>query len=113
MVVDYFLGTMGFSYEDWKGVLYPSGVFARDYLAYYGRIFNAVEMDTTFYGIPRPAVVQGWSAVVPADFCFTVKTPQLITHELGLVNAGQFMKEFIHVIRILGDKLGVILIQLP
>jgi len=104
---------MGFSYDDWKGVFYPSGASARDYLTYYGRIFNAVEMDTTFYAIPRPAVVQGWAATVPSDFCFTVKTPQSITHELGLVNAGQFMNEFINVIRMLGDKLGVILIQLP
>jgi uncharacterized protein YecE (DUF72 family) len=61
---EFYLGTMGFSYKDWQGVFYPSGVTARDYLNYYGRIFNAVEMDTTFYAIPRPAVVRGWAEAV-------------------------------------------------
>jgi len=112
-MTEFFLGTMGFSYGDWKGVFYPSGVPARDYLTYYGRIFNAVEMDTTFYAIPRPAVVQGWAAAVPENFRFTAKTPQSITHMMGLANAGQFMVEFIDTMRLLGDKLGVILIQLP
>jgi uncharacterized protein YecE (DUF72 family) len=112
-MADYLLGTMGFSYSIWKGVFYPSGVPARDYLPYYARIFNTVEMDTTFYAIPRPAVVKGWSAAVPPTFCFTVKTPQSITHEMGLVNTNEFMNEFINVISLLGDKLGVILIQLP
>jgi uncharacterized protein YecE (DUF72 family) len=112
-MTEYFLGTMGFSYRDWKGVFYPSGVPAREYLAYYGRIFNSVEMDTTFYAVPRPAVVKGWANAVPENFCFTAKTPQSITHEMGLVNTSQYMVEFIDTMRLLGDKLGVILIQLP
>ena len=112
-MTEFYLGTMGFSYGDWKGVFYPSGVPARDYLTYYGRIFNAIEMDTTFYAIPRPAVVQGWADVVPKNFRFTAKTPQSITHDMGLANAGQYMVEFIDTMRLLGDKLGVILIQLP
>jgi uncharacterized protein YecE (DUF72 family) len=112
-MTEFYLGTMGFSYGDWKGVFYPSGVPARDYLTYYGRIFNAVEMDTTFYAIPRPTVVQGWSDAVPVNFRFTAKTPQLITHEMGLLNVGPYMDEFINTIRFLGDKLGVVLIQLP
>jgi uncharacterized protein YecE (DUF72 family) len=70
-------------------------------------------MDTTFYGIPRLGVVQGWASVVPDNFRFTVKTPQSITHEMGLANSKQFMAEFINVIRCLENKLGVILIQLP
>jgi len=112
-MTEYFFGTMGFSYGDWKGVFYPTGVPARDYLAYYGHVFNAVEMDTTFYAMPRPAVVRGWAAAVPQNFRFTAKTPQSITHQMGLSNAGQFMGEFIDTMRLLGDKLGVILIQLP
>jgi len=112
-MTELFLGTMGYSYGDWKGVFYPSGVHARDYLAHYARIFNTVEMDTTFYAIPRPAVVQGWAVAVPDDFRFTVKTPRSITHEMGLANSSQFMIEFLHVMRGLGEKLGVILIQFP
>lgn len=109
----YFIGTMGFSYSDWKGVFYPSGVPARDYLAQYARIFNSVEMDTTFYAVPRREVVQGWVDAVPEDFRFTVKTPQSITHEMGLEQCKQFMDEFLNVIRIMGEKLGTVLIQLP
>jgi len=112
-MVEFYLGTMGFSYKDWKGVFYPPNVPAEDYLAYYSRFFNSVEMDTTFYAVPRKASVQGWAASVPDNFSFAVKTPQSITHQMGLANTQQFMDEFIGVMRLLGDKLGVILIQLP
>ncbi len=110
---DYYLGTMGFSYSAWKGVFYPAGAPVSDYLAYYSRAFNAVELDTTFYAVPRPAVVEQWASAVPAGFRFAAKTPRLITHEMGLADAGQFMDEFLEVMRRLGDRLGVILIQLP
>jgi uncharacterized protein YecE (DUF72 family) len=112
-MTEFFIGTMGFSYTDWKGVFYPSGVPAREYLASYARIFDTVEMDTTFYAIPRPAIVQNWAASVPEHFQFTVKTPQTITHEMGLVQAKQFMDEFLDIVRLLGEKLGVVLVQLP
>jgi uncharacterized protein YecE (DUF72 family) len=112
-MTEYYFGTMGFSYEDWKGVFYGAGSPAREYLTHYARIFSSVEIDTTFYAIPRIEVVQGWAAAVPNDFRFVVKTPQSITHEMGLANSKQYMTEFISVIRCLGVKLGVILIQLP
>lgn len=112
-MINYYFGTMGFSYTDWKGVFYPPGIPAREYLNYYARFFTAVEMDTTFYAIPRSGVVQGWASAVPDEFRFTVKTPQSITHDMGLANSKQYMAEFINVIRLLDVKLGVILIQLP
>ena len=104
---------MGFSYGEWKGVFYPAGVTAKDYLNQYARIFNSVEMDTTFYAVPRIDVVLNWASAVPDNFRFAVKTPQTITHEMGLENSNQFMDEFIKTVKHLGDKLGVILIQLP
>lgn len=70
-------------------------------------------MDTTFYRVPRKAVVQDWAAAVPSYFRFATKTPRSITHEMGLVGVNQFMIEFIDVMRHLREKLGVILIQLP
>lgn len=57
-----YLGTMGFSYKDWIGVFYPQGLPVRDYLNYYSRIFNAAEIDSTFYGIPKEETVQRWAA---------------------------------------------------
>ncbi len=111
-MTEFYIGSQGFSYDHWKGVFFPSGAPAHEYLTYYSKIFNTVEMDTTFYAVPRPAVVQAWGAAVPENFLFTAKTPQTITHEMGLVNASQFMDEFLEVMRHLGSKLGAILIQL-
>src|SRR5512145_2142009 len=105
-MTDWLLGTMGFGYKDWQGVFYPAGVGTRDYLGFYSRIFNAVEMDTTFYGIPRLSTVEGWGASTPEGFTICAKTPRLITHELELVGASGYMKEFTDTMRSLGDKLG-------
>jgi uncharacterized protein YecE (DUF72 family) len=55
---NWFLGTIGFSYKDWLGSFYPVGTPQRGYLPYYCRIFNSVEIDTTFYAVPRPTTVQ-------------------------------------------------------
>ncbi len=112
-MVDWLLGTMGFGYKDWQGVFYPAGVGARDYLEHYSRIFNAVEMDTTFYGTPRLSTVEGWAAATPQDFRFCAKVPRLITHEMELVGAAAAMNEFTDALLPLGEKLGAILIQLP
>lgn len=108
------LGTMGFSYKDWEGVFYPAGMQPRDYLTHYSHYFNAVELDSTFYGTPRPEYVERWAAVTPPDFSFCAKVPREITHDLRLSaeSAGP-MEEFLKTMDLLGDKLGVILIQLP
>ena len=110
---EWFLGSMGFGYKDWVGVFYPPGISPRDYLAHYSNYFNAVEMDTTFYGTPRRATVEQWKAVTPAEFVFCVKTPRVITHEMGLVGAIGLIVEFVNAMRFLEEKLGVILIQFP
>ena len=111
--MNYYLGTMGFSYKDWLGVFYPEGQSSRDYLSYYSRIFNAVEIDSTFYGTPRAETVARWSALTPDDFQFCLKTPRLITYDLSLEGAAGLMTEFVQAVAELGDKLGVILIQFP
>lgn len=111
---NWYLGTMGFSYKDWAGVFYPPSLKSRDYLAHYSRIFNAVEMDSTFYGAPRVETVQRWTAVTPPHFKFCPKTPREITHNLRLNDtAVQPMLTFLDTIRHLDDKLGPVLIQLP
>lgn len=104
---------MGFSYKDWKGVFYPADTASRNYLAYYSRVFNATEVDSTFYGTPKLETVQNWAATTPEDFKFCVKVPKIITHEFGLVGAQGLMEEFVGTVRELGEKLGVILLQFP
>ncbi len=108
-----YIGTMGFSYKDWNGVFYPAGMDSVDYLAYYSRIFNSVEIDSTFYGTPRKTTVQHWAAATPTGFKFSLKAPRAITHDLALVGAWGLMAEFLDAARLFGDRLGVILLQFP
>lgn len=110
-MVQWYLGTMGFSWKDWKGSFYPEYLNSSDFLAYYSRIFNAVEIDATFYGTPRPEVVEKWAASTPDGFQICCKLPKRITHEMELVNVEPVLEEFLQTIRGLGDRLGVILIQ--
>lgn len=112
-MIEWRLGTMGFSYKDWNGVFYPDGLATRDYLAYYSRKFEAVELDSTFYGTPREEYVERWAEVTPPNFMFCAKTPREITHERRLEESDELMRDFLSTMRLLGDKLGVILIQLP
>jgi len=112
-VVNYYIGTMGFAYKDWSGVFYPAGLASRDFLSYYSTIFNAVEIDSTFYGIPKNEVVNRWKESSPEDFKVSVKVPREITHEAGLVDAEVNMGRFIDRVKLLGRKLGVILLQFP
>jgi uncharacterized protein YecE (DUF72 family) len=112
-MVNWQLGTMGFGFKEWSGVFYPEGISSRDYLIHYSRVFDAVELDSTFYGTPRPEYVERWAAVTPEYFQFCVKTPRQITHDLRLEGAADQMKQFIDTMAILGKKLGVVLIQLP
>jgi uncharacterized protein YecE (DUF72 family) len=108
-----YLGTMGFSYKDWNGVFYPTEMDSKDYLNYYSRIFNSVEIDSTFYGTPKKTTVQRWVSGTPPGFKFSLKAPRAITHDLGLVNAWGLTMAFINVARLLADRLGVILFQFP
>jgi len=112
-MVDYYIGTMGFSYRDWGGVFYPSGASPKDYLSLYSRVFNAVEIDSTFYGIPRSSSVARWSDQSPEGFKFCLKLPRSITHEAALVDVRDELARFVESASLLGDKLGVILIQFP
>jgi uncharacterized protein YecE (DUF72 family) len=112
-MTDWWIGTMGFGYQDWRGGFYPQDLANRNYLTYYSRIFNAAEVDSTFYGTPRATTVHRWAAQTPPEFRFCLKTPRTITHELGLVNAQGLMAEFVQAARLLGPKLGAILLQFP
>jgi uncharacterized protein YecE (DUF72 family) len=112
-MMDWWIGTMGFSYQDWRSGFYPAELAPRNYLSYYSRVFNAAEIDSTFYGAPRASTLQRWSELTPDEFRFCLKTPRAITHELGLVNAQGLMAEFVETVLQLGPKLGVILLQFP
>ncbi|HEX6507409.1 MAG TPA: DUF72 domain-containing protein, partial [Chloroflexota bacterium] len=111
--MDIYLGTQGWSYRDWVGSLYPPGTTAREYLARYAEQFDAVELDTTFYGTPPPDRIQLWDRSTPDRFLFTAKTPRTVTHDRRLMDAEEEFGGFLRVMSGLGRKLGPILIQLP
>jgi uncharacterized protein YecE (DUF72 family) len=104
---------MGFSYSDWNGVFYPADLPPHKRLSYYSRVFNAVEIDSTFYGAPRTDNVQRWAASVPQDFRFCLKVPRQLTHEAGLVGVQGELLKFIDTVQLLGEKLGALLFQFP
>ena len=109
----WYIGTMGFGYSDWTDVFYPEGLKKRDYLGYYSNFFNAVEMDSTFYGTPRADVVARWAQIVPEEFIICPKMPRAITHDARLVDVAAGTEQFLDTMRLLGPTLGPILIQFP
>src|SRR6516165_6774245 len=99
------LGTCGWSYGDWIGKFYPDDAKAADFLSAYAQHHHVVEVDSTFYGIPSPKMVQGWRDRTPDKFGFSLKVPQGITHEKILQNCQADVAQFLDSARILGDKL--------
>jgi uncharacterized protein YecE (DUF72 family) len=112
-MTELYLGTQGWSYRDWVGPFYRDGTQSKDYLTQYARAFNAVELDTTFYGTPTAGRVEAWKAATPDDFRFTAKVPRTITHDRHLQDADEEMATFLDVMAALSPKLGAILVQLP
>ena len=110
------LGSMGWSYEDWRGPFYPRDLPASKMLEVYSRVFEpgTVEVDATFYGVPRPKTVAGWAAQTPPGFLFSAKVPRAVTHERRLAGAVEDALPFGALLRAhLGEGLGALLLQLP
>lgn len=110
-MADVLIGTSAFSAKGWVGSFYPRGTQPKEFLAYYASQFKTVELDTTYYAIPAPSMVEGWKHRTPAGFVFSAKMPQVITHEKVLVDCDRELREFLEVMAILGEKLGPLLLQ--
>jgi uncharacterized protein YecE (DUF72 family) len=107
------LGTSAFTAAGWEGSFYPSGMKSQDFLSYYATQFATVEVDSTFYGCPSARTVNNWAARTPEDFIFSVKIPQVVTHEKALVDCDSEFEEFVKTMDILGPKLGPMVFQFP
>ena len=107
------IGTSGFSYEDWKGRVYPASLKSAEMLPYYGRMFRTVELNTTYYGLPRPVVMEQMAARVPAGFDFAVKAHKDMTHSDHF--QPEVFAKFCEVVQPLRDAgmLGPVLAQFP
>ena len=108
-----YLGTIGWSYNFWKGSFYPPNTASKDYLAYYSSQFNTVEVDSTFYHLPTQSTVESWRLQVPDGFVFALKFPQLITHVKALKDCEQETATFLSRAELLKEKLGPMLLQFP
>jgi uncharacterized protein YecE (DUF72 family) len=108
-----YLGTIGWSYNFWRGNFYPNKTTPKDYLVYYSSQSNTVEVDSTFYRIPTSSTVVNWKEETPENFRFSLKFPQVITHIKMLKNCQYETDVFLDRANLLGDKLGALLLQFP
>lgn len=113
MTTRIFTGTSGFSFPEWKGTFYPAGLKEPDMLAYYASKLGVVEINNTFYRMPKTALLEGWAAKVPADFRFVLKASQKITHIARLVGTADNVAYLWNTAQVLGDRLGPLLFQTP
>ncbi|MFB3890303.1 MAG: DUF72 domain-containing protein [Candidatus Bathyarchaeia archaeon] len=104
---------MGWSYSFWRGSFYPEKTPSNEFLTYYARHLNSVEVDSTFYRIPREQTVTEWRNQTPDGFVFSLKFPQTITHIKMLKDAEEVTQVFLERVSKLDEKLGALLLQLP
>jgi len=111
--MEFYVGTSGYAYREWKGKFYPEKIPAGKMLGFYSARLNAVEVNNTFYRMPKESVVLSWSKEVPEPFVFAIKAPQVITHLKRLRGVLEETDYFFRTISILDQKLGPILFQFP
>jgi uncharacterized protein YecE (DUF72 family) len=108
-----YFGTSGFDYPEWKPSFYPSDLKRKEFLRYYATRFRSVELNNTFYRIPDAQRIKSWSDATPEFFRFTLKAPRSITHNQRLAIPSESLSYFLQVSSGLGQRLGVVLFQLP
>ena len=111
--MDIRIGTSGWHYKHWIGRYYPQSIRPGEMLAHYLRDFDTVELNNTFYHLPKEESFDAWRDSTPPGFLFAVKGSRFITHMIKLKDAGRGLQNFLPRTERLGDKLGPILWQLP
>jgi uncharacterized protein YecE (DUF72 family) len=107
------IGTSGYAYDHWRGVLYEPGLARDGRLARYAECFDTVELNATFYGLPRRDAVRRWREQVPAGFMFAAKMSRYGTHLRRLREPAAWLDRFLEAMEPLGPQLGPVLVQLP
>ncbi|MGF1614081.1 MAG: DUF72 domain-containing protein [Gammaproteobacteria bacterium] len=107
------IGTSGWHYAHWRDRFYSPGLPARRWLEYYARHFDSVEINGSFYRLPKTETFGIWREQTPVGFTFAVKASRLITHMKKLKDAEQAWAAFLAAAKGLGEKLGPVLFQLP
>jgi uncharacterized protein YecE (DUF72 family) len=107
------VGTSGYSYKEWKGSFYPEKIKPDEMLSYYASRLPAVEINNTFYRMPKKDVLETWASQVPERFRFSVKASRRITHMKQLRGVEDEVGFLLDNLTVLGDRLGVVLFQTP
>ena len=107
------IGCSGWSYADWVGPFYPKNTPPQDYLKLYSRVFDCVEIDSTFYRAPSSVMVQHWLSGTSPGFVFAPKLPKRITHDKHLEDIQSYLEYFLRTLGPMKDKLGPFVVQLP
>jgi uncharacterized protein YecE (DUF72 family) len=107
------IGTSGFHYKHWLGTFYPEKLPASRMFEYYMQYFDTVEINNSFYKLPKTEMLEGWRKATPHDFLFAVKGSRFITHNKKLKEPHHALENLLPRAKALGRKLGPILFQLP
>lgn len=107
------VGSSGFSYDFWKGSFYPADIDADEMLGFYAERFDTVEINNTFYRMPKTDVLRRWAEATPPGFRFSIKASRRITHESRLEGTADNVGYLFRQLDALGDKLGCVLFQCP
>ena len=107
------IGCSGWVYKHWRGILYPEGLPQTRWFQRYAEEFDTVEINASFYRVPRPETFDGWRDKAPEGFRYAVKVNRFITHLKKLVGVEHTLAEFAALARRLGPTLGPLLYQLP
>lgn len=107
------IGTSGWSYNHWQGILYPEKTPSAKRLAYYLKRYDTVEVNNTFYRWPRDEVFAGWREQLPSGFRMTIKASRVLTHNKKLNEPEAWTQRIANGVAHLNEKMGVLLVQLP
>jgi uncharacterized protein YecE (DUF72 family) len=111
--LEYRIGCSGWSYDGWLSHFYPANLENKQWLEYYSKVFDYVEIDSSFYRIPNLFTVSGWAKRTPDNFRFTAKFPQTVTHKKRLGDVAGDLQYFFKAMAPLEKKLLCLLLQLP
>jgi len=112
-MMNIYVGTSGFAHKEWEGKFYPEKISPKEMLRFYAERLNTVEINNTFYHMPKESVLTSWAEQVPRDFVFALKAPQVITHMKQLRNVFEQTEYLFRSLSVLDRKLGPILFQFP
>ncbi len=107
------VGCSGWGYDDWLGSFYPPKTAKSEYLSLYSNVFDCVEVDSSFYRTPGPAMTKAWYKTAPQGFLFAMKVPKRITHEKKLRGVAENLGWFYASAKELKEKCGPLVAQLP